>query len=418
VPASRILAVAASNACPFEVNEPTMRTLALSAGLTVLACSAAACSPYDEESVALGDAQDGIVNGSVNNGDPAVVALTVWGQAFCSGTLITPTVVLTAAHCLPPNLNDVGIYDYTDISVFFGTYVGNGESRTVTDGWTDLAWNDNSMDHDIGLVRLNAAGPATPLPVATSAPYNNENVRVAGFGVTSENGSDSGTKRQGTAAVDQVYSTSMELSGAPSSTCFGDSGGTTIATEGGQEVVAGVHSRADCYGLSYEMRVDAYLYAINNFIGAAPSCAGDGQCASGCGEPDPDCPCAADGFCTGACGDPASDPDCPVACAADGFCDQGCNPADPDCPPPCMADGFCDPACSGDPDCASPGCAADGACDADCSDDPDCWVAGGLKEESVDGFIQESGCSLHGGGASNPWAWLLALALAAARRRS
>jgi len=139
-PASRILTVACFECCRLEVNEPTMRTLALSAGLTVLVCLAAACSPYDEESVALGNTQDGIVNGSVNNGDPAVVALTVWNQAFCSGTLITPTVVLTAAHCLPPNLNDVGIYDYTDISVFFGTYVGNGESRAVVNGWTDLAW--------------------------------------------------------------------------------------------------------------------------------------------------------------------------------------------------------------------------------------------------------------------------------------
>ena len=398
-----------------------MRTLSLALGLPLLV-GLAACAPLDEtydELDPIGAARDGIVYGSLDNGDPAVVALTVWGQAFCTGTLIAPTVVITAAHCLPPNLNDVGIYNYTDIDVFFGTYVGSGETRGVSSGWTNPAWNDNAMEDDIGLIRLTSAGPTTPLPPATSAPYNNESVRVAGFGVTSENGSDSDRKRQGTATVDQLYQKSMDLAGAPSSTCFGDSGGATIASVGGQDVLAGVHSRADCYGLSYEMRVDKYLGDINSFIGSAPSCATDGQCASGCAEPDPDCPCAADGFCTDACSNPASDPDCPVACSADGVCEQGCTPADPDCPPPCGADGNCDPSCQADPDCGSgtEGCGADGICTSSCSDDPDCWVAGGQKNHSIEGFIQDSGCSMGRGGGSGPWGWLLALAAVATRRR-
>ena len=49
---------------------------------------------------ALGAAGSAIVGGAEDAEHPAVVALTFQGQAFCSGALIAPTVVLTAAHCL------------------------------------------------------------------------------------------------------------------------------------------------------------------------------------------------------------------------------------------------------------------------------------------------------------------------------
>src|SRR5438067_6616761 len=55
------------------------------------------CQPADE---AHRTAAPAITNGDTDDGDPAVVALRHQGVTICTGTLIAPRVVLTAAHCL------------------------------------------------------------------------------------------------------------------------------------------------------------------------------------------------------------------------------------------------------------------------------------------------------------------------------
>ncbi len=390
---------------------PTVRCAIPLLGLLLMGCG-----PDDESYPAVEQTAQDIVNGTVDSGDPAVVALTVWGQAFCSATLITPTVVLTAAHCLPPNIPEIASA-YTDIEVFFGTQTGNGTFVEVVDGWTNLAWSEQATYDDIGLVRLASAGPATPLTTNTANVSQGQAVRIIGFGVTSESASDSGTKREGTGYVQDLDGYAMILGSSPSATCFGDSGGPTLANLGNGEVMIGVHSRSDCQTGYIEMRVDAYMADINAFIGQGPTCSQDGQCAPGCPEPDPDCPCAADGHCTAACPTPADDPDCGPDCSGDGQCNPECGTTDPDCAGAgCVADNYCNPACIDDPDCGSG--ASTGACQGD-----DCqWIAGTTEENKIEGDLVTSSCSLlapRPGGATAAWlsVSLLGLFFTIRRRR-
>jgi MYXO-CTERM domain-containing protein len=291
-----------------------------------------------------------IVNGQVDTGHPATVALTVQGYAFCSGTLVTPTVVVTAAHCITP---EIGSPSWEQVEVFFGTSVYEGGTFVALDDGLAHPGFDATLqdpDDDIAVLRLEAAAPVAPVPMAALPPPGTE-LTLVGFGITQSGAEDGGTKRVATATVLERYGKIFSMELAPSGTCSGDSGGTALWNDGGVEKLVGVHTRSDCETFMLNESVDSHLESfVQPFIDAGASCSGDGACATGCASPDPDCPCAADGFCTNACSDVASDPDCDPRCAAEGTCVEGCPLPDPDCPT-CADDGDCNPSCDADPDC-------------------------------------------------------------------
>ena len=70
--------------------------------------------------VSLGTAEQPIVNGEVDTGDPAVVSV----GGFCTGTLVTPRVVLTAHHC-------IGSGSTPNFEVYFGTRDGDSAGTYI-----------------------------------------------------------------------------------------------------------------------------------------------------------------------------------------------------------------------------------------------------------------------------------------------
>jgi len=82
------------------------------------------------ESDDVGQRGNGIVGGQVDTGHPAVADLLMdvegvisKGTATCTGTLISPTVIVSAAHCV--NVKDGYGLDLQIVKAraFFGTYV-------------------------------------------------------------------------------------------------------------------------------------------------------------------------------------------------------------------------------------------------------------------------------------------------------
>jgi hypothetical protein len=332
---------------------------------------AVGCGVANEGPDAVQQSRSEIVGGVTDTQDPAVVALRVQGQEYCTGTLVGPKTVLTAAHCINVYGTQPKYY------VAFGTYAAQSTQQVeVIAQYADPLYNKQSgTSHDFGVLRL-ATAVTNVAPIVMNAQplgpsFVGMAIRHAGFGITSGGGGGGGTKRQVSYNVRQVTAALIESGAAGKQTCSGDSGGPAFMVMPGNttETLVGVVSFGDqsCVQFGEDGRVDVGLGWISQTMAPweGPSCAADGLCKAGCTPVDQDCACVADNLCNPDCADLLKDPDCPRDCVANGICATGsCPRPDPDC----VAEGpnlkYCSQPCSAQTNpCVAPmECAPEGVC--------------------------------------------------------
>ncbi len=214
--------------------------------------------------------------------------------AFCSGVLVAPRVVMTAAHCVEGRSPG-------SIEVYFGDALGvPGASGSFASVVASVVPSDRDAEgSDLALLRLGAPVPIAPLRLDTTAPDGRlgQAATVAGFGEAVATGDAPGIKREGTATIAEVGPV-VRLAPAPSLPCRGDSGGPLLVASGGDVAVLGVVARADasCSAWADVTRIDGHAPLITSFLELAEHAPGapEAQAESGsCG------PCEGEACATG-----------------------------------------------------------------------------------------------------------------------
>ncbi len=259
----------------------TVTALAIASAVLVSACAPAKQSSSE---LASGLASQDIVAGDVVKATDLVAQSTVAlylrsddGDGVCSGTLIAPNVVLTAAHCV------IGLKGAV---VVFGN---NMDTATEARGVDMVAVHPQFQPkaagqggwNDVALFRFQGAAPASAkvaqiLETPASLKVGLKAV-VAGFGTTKSNGlgQDDGTLRKVTLSLQNPAYEQTELAFARSSkggsACHGDSGGPAYITQNGKLTVIGITSRgttAACNGISISTSVAAHAAYIKETAAA------------------------------------------------------------------------------------------------------------------------------------------------------
>lgn len=284
---------------------------------------AAGCAPQLPGLAPEGAGDEPIIGGSVDTGDPAV-ALIVFqdpsnGESYvCTGTLISPTAILTAGHCSVKNAecNAPG-GPSTCYAAPAAGYVVLGGTYPIDSSWNlkSPTWSASVTGvhphpgygsdatgapfHDLAILNI---GPiqvhsgSAPQPLAWLSAVDNsvfatgKTFKAVGYGVTNgQSGAGTGTKRMVTLTIEDHDAATFSYGTSSQNTCSGDSGGPAIQVIAGVPTVIGTTSYGDynCTQSGVNMRTDydrAFIaqWAGSSSPGPTPTpTPAPGSCANG-----------------------------------------------------------------------------------------------------------------------------------------
>jgi hypothetical protein len=219
-----------------------------------------------------------IIGGTTTTGDPGVVLLfaqTPGSQSgsLCSAEVISPHVILTAAHCVSP----VEVGANAVFTVFTGSdfnQATKAQLLAVKETHANALWDPNNLvaGHDVGVAILTNPTTIKPLPYNKSAMVQamvGQPVRFVGYGIsdgTAKTGA--GVKRTVSTVLSDFDDVLLSFTDGLHETCNGDSGGPAFMKIAGVETIMGVTSFGDvnCAQGGADTRIDAEIAFIDKYV--------------------------------------------------------------------------------------------------------------------------------------------------------
>lgn len=221
-----------------------------------------------------------VVNGSPDNGRHPYVGMAIWfptgdphdGFELCSGSLVSATVFVTAAHCFPEgavvfvDTNEDALGDLH--SPGFGSAVPG--IAHPDPNWTSLGNGLSQSDrNDVAVVKL--FGPISspryaklPAPGYDDTLPNNQGIDIVGYGIQTQTPLAFGSRFDAPATIvpggGATGSEFLKVSSSPGqggATCNGDSGGPDL--QAGTDLMLAISSygpSATCKAVAYAQRMD------------------------------------------------------------------------------------------------------------------------------------------------------------------
>jgi secreted trypsin-like serine protease len=232
-----------------------------------------------------------VVNGSPDNGRHPYVGMAIWaptgnpadGFELCSGSLVSPTVFVTAAHCFPEGAHVI-VDMQEDAFADLHTAAPNAVPGLAhpDPNWTSVGNGLSQSDrNDIAVVQLLVPVQVSryaqlPAPGYDATLPNNQAIEIVGYGIQTQKPLTFGSRFDAAAkivpgggATGDMFLKVSSSPGQGGATCNGDSGGPVL--QAGTDVMLAISSygaSATCKAVAYAQRMDTAeaLGFVSSFV--------------------------------------------------------------------------------------------------------------------------------------------------------